>query len=85
MTTAERVIEKTHELVRAHAGEDEAVPQILECCGAKRVSVVVARHHFLERLEENPKDDEATRGAELLTLALDRGDWTLTEDVEHSS
>jgi hypothetical protein len=85
MTTAELVIEKTHELVRAQAADDEAVPQILECCGAKRVSVVVARHHFLERLEANPQDGEATRGAELLTLALDRGDWTLTEDVEYTS
>jgi len=46
--------------------------------------VVVARHHFLERLEADPQDGEATRGAELLTLALDRGDWTLTEDVEYT-
>jgi len=85
MTTAERVMEKAEELVRAHVGDEEALPQILECCGAKRVSLVVARHHFLERLEENPKDADATRAAEILTLALDRGTWSLTEEIEQGS
>ncbi len=81
MTTAEIVTEKAQELAQGGSEIDEAVEQLLECCADKRVSVVVARHHFLEVLEENSGDPVAARAVEILDGALVKGPWTLPEAV----
>jgi hypothetical protein len=77
MTTAELVAEKAETLVQSGTGTDQAVAEILDLTGTKRVSVVVARQHFQERLEENAEDGVATRAVELLDATLERGEWTI--------
>src|SRR5437016_470476 len=75
MTTAQLLEERATELAQEGMETDPAVGELLECCGTKRVSVVVARHHFLEILEENKGDPVAMRAVELLDEALVRGAW----------
>ncbi len=80
MTTAELLEEKAESLARGGTDTDSAVGQLLDLSGMKRVSVVVARHHFLEQLEEDSEDPVATRAVELLDEALTRGDWPIEGD-----
>ncbi len=79
MTTGQLLEEKAESLARSGTATDEAVNQLLEVSGTKRVSVVVAQQHFLERLEENSEDELARRAAELLDEALARGEWPIEE------
>jgi hypothetical protein len=82
MTTAQQLEEKAVALAQEGTQTDAAVTELLECCGQKRVSVVVARHHFLEVLEENATDPVAVRAVELLDEALVRGNWHIEPDED---
>jgi hypothetical protein len=77
MTTAELLEERAVELARSGKETEEAVVELLETSGDHRVSVVVARHHFLEQLVETADDPVATRAVELLDTALEQGDWPI--------
>jgi hypothetical protein len=79
VTTAELLEDRARELAEGNAAVDEGARELLECCASKRVSVVVARHHFLEEVERNPEDGVALKAVALLDAALARGDWTLEE------
>ena len=57
MPTADILLEKALELARADAPEDQAVQELLECCGNRRVSAVVAR----DRAMRTPKPTAPTR------------------------
>jgi len=82
MTTAELLEEKAESLARSGTDTDSAVGELLDLSGSKRVSVVVARHHFLEVLEENAEDPVATRAVEYLDETLARGEWTIEDDPD---
>jgi hypothetical protein len=82
MTTAELLEEKAETLAKDGTETESAVSELLGLSGSKRVSVVVARHHFLEVLEENAEDPVATKAVEYLDEALSRGDWTIEEDAD---
>ncbi len=79
MTTGQLLEERAESLARNGTDTDEAVHELLEVSGNKRVSVVVAQQHFQERLEENSEDALARRAAELLDEALARGEWPIEE------
>jgi hypothetical protein len=82
MTTAQQLEEKAMALAQEGTDTNAAVSELLECSGQKRVSVVVARHHFLEVLEQNASDTVAVRAVELLDEALVRGDWHIEPDED---
>jgi hypothetical protein len=72
MTTTDTVRGKALALAREGAPTEEATRELLECCGDKRVPVVLARQGFLKDLEERPSDPTVGRAVELLDQVLDR-------------
>jgi hypothetical protein len=72
MTTAQTVSEAAMEFARAGMPTDEAVTNLLEICGDKRVAVVLARQQFSGDMEARPDDPVPTRAAELLDRVLER-------------
>jgi hypothetical protein len=72
MTTADAVRDRALRLAEAGASIEEAVRELLECCGQKRVPVVLARQQFLKELEEQPSDPVVSRASELLDHVLER-------------
>jgi hypothetical protein len=72
MPTADIVHEKALSLAESGAATEEAVTELLECCGQKRVSVVLARQQLLRDLEARPSDPVPTRAAGLLDQVLER-------------
>ncbi len=71
MTTADIVMEHALDLARAGTGTDDAVLDLLGQAGDRRVAVVMARRHLVERQDEAP-DQSAARAVELLDAVLDR-------------
>lgn len=72
MTTADTVREKALSLARAEAPSEEAIGELLDCCGERRVPVVLARQHFLKDLDEDSADPVVNRAVELLDGVLQR-------------
>ena len=72
MTTADAVREKVLSLVKAETPKEEAIREVLVCCGEKRVPVVLARQHFLKYLEEDAADPVVKQAVELLDQVLKR-------------
>jgi hypothetical protein len=72
MTTADVLTERAISLAGSRANEEEAVQELLAFSGERRVAVVRARQHVLERLEEQPGDPTATRAVEFLEKVLSR-------------
>jgi hypothetical protein len=72
MTTTDAVRERALAMAEAGTPTDEAVREVLECCGDRRVPVVLARQQFLKDLEDRPSDPVVTRAAELLDQVLER-------------
>jgi hypothetical protein len=70
MTTSEEVRKRALALATAGTATEDAVREILECCGEKRVSVVMARRQVRGR-GEGP-DPMSERAGELLDEVLRR-------------
>ena len=49
MTTADQVRDRALDLARAGTDREDAVRDLLDCCGERRVSVVRARQELVER------------------------------------
>ena len=72
MTTSDAVRAKTLILAEAHTPTEEAVGELMECCGGKRAPVVVARQQFLKDIDANRSDPVVSRAVELLGELLVR-------------
>jgi hypothetical protein len=70
VTTSHEVTQRALELAESNATTDEAVRDLLLCCGDRRVPVVMARQHLLEGAR--PEDSTRGRAVELLDLVLGR-------------
>jgi hypothetical protein len=70
MTTSEEVKARALDLARADASTEQAVRELLVCCGDRRVPVVLARQHLLEG--EQPEDSATSRAVEYLDEVLGR-------------
>jgi len=81
MSTADTVAERAIELAGTGAETDDAVRDLLECCADKRVSVVMAKRHIEERMEESGDgeggdgDPTLARAIEILGETLEKGPW----------
>jgi hypothetical protein len=75
MATSEEVRVTALSLAQAGASADDAVPQLLDCCGGRRVSVVMARQLLQEEAVRNPDDDVYGRAVEYLDALLAGTDW----------
>jgi hypothetical protein len=49
MTTADQVRDRALDLARAGAAREDAIRDLFECCGERRVSVVRARQELVDR------------------------------------
>ena len=70
MTTATVVMDRALALAQAGTEDEEAISDLLVCCGDNRVAVVMARRHFLEPSE--PQGENAERAVKLLDEVLRR-------------
>jgi hypothetical protein len=75
MTTAEEMRETALRLARDRRELDDAVAELVQRSGGRRVSVVLARRDLMQRLDEDPADADAARALEFVEVTLDRGDW----------
>jgi len=71
MTTAEIVRERAVSLAEAGAPTDQAVSELLESSGDRRVAVVLAEQELLAELDAN-RSDVLSRAVELLDRVLER-------------
>jgi hypothetical protein len=74
MATSDEVRRTALDLAERGEATDEAVDEILSCCGDHRVSLIRARQSLAEG-EEEAANGGAHRAVELLDLALERGSW----------
>jgi hypothetical protein len=72
MPTADILLDKALELARADAPLDRAVEELLECCGNRRVSAVVARDRAHANAEADGADPHAERAAGYLDALMER-------------
>jgi hypothetical protein len=72
MATSALVHDTALALVHANADREDAIRELLECCGDKRVAVVAARQALIA---ESTESEPARRAVELLDEALLRGPW----------
>lgn len=70
MSTADAVREMAMSLADAALTTEEAVRDLLEACGDRRVPVVLARQQIVKDLEARPSDPLLSRAAELLDHVL---------------
>jgi hypothetical protein len=63
-------MERALALAEARTGDDEAIQDLLSCCGGKRVSVVLARRHLVDEPEGH--EEGADRAVHLLDELLRR-------------
>jgi hypothetical protein len=71
MTTAEIVRERALSLAEEGAPTDQAVTELLESSGDRRVAVVVAEQELLAALDAD-RSDVLSRAVELLDQVLER-------------
>jgi hypothetical protein len=72
MTTADAVRERALALARAQTERTEALRELRDCCGDRRVSAVRARQQLVAWLDSEPDQSDAMRAIELLDELLDR-------------
>ena len=72
MTTADAVRERALTLARTTTDRDEAIRNLQESCGDRRVSVVRARQQLVAWLDSETDQADAMRAIELLDELLDR-------------
>jgi hypothetical protein len=74
VATSEDVRQTALDLAERGEDTDQAVRELLACCGDHRVSVVVARRTLSEANGDDPRGVSA-RAMELLDVVLERGTW----------
>ena len=72
MATSALVHDTALALVHADADREDAIQELLACCGDRRVAVVAARQTLIA---ESAESEPARRAVELLDEALRRGPW----------
>ena len=72
MTTADAVRERALTLARSHTERDDALRDLQECCGDRRVSAVRARQQLVAWLDSETDQRDAMRAIELLDELLER-------------
>jgi hypothetical protein len=72
MTTGDIVRERALELARTETDREQAVSELLESCGGRRVPVVSARQHLIASLDNEPSPADAMRAIEFLDELLER-------------
>ena len=72
MTTGDIVRERALELARTETDGEQAVSELLESCGGRRVPVVSARQHLIASLDSEPSPADAMRAIEFLDELLER-------------
>jgi hypothetical protein len=72
MSTADDVRERALTLARAMTDRDEALRDLQDCCGDRRVSVVRARQQLVAWVDSEPDQADAMRAIELLDELLGR-------------
>jgi hypothetical protein len=72
MTTSEVLTEHALSLASAGAVGEEAVQELLDASGERRVAVVRARQALLARSSEPTEDPTTTQAVELLDAVLTR-------------
>jgi hypothetical protein len=75
MSMGDELLERALSHARAGATTEEAVQDLLDCCGGRRVSAVHARQVLLERLEADPADEVADRAMGFIREMLERDVW----------
>jgi hypothetical protein len=74
MTTADTVMDRALALAGSDIDTESAISELKECCGDRRVPVVMARRHLMERLDGGT-DERVGRAVVLLDeLLLRLGD-----------
>ena len=68
MTTKTEVLERALDLAKTGMPTDDAVRELLSCCGDKRVAVVLARREVVD--EGGGSDATTQRACELLDEVL---------------
>ena len=71
MTTADILMERALALASQEIETEQAVQELLAASGDRRVAVVMARRHLLDRQEED-HDAQIGRAADLLQEVLTR-------------
>ena len=72
MTTGDIVRERALELARTETDREQAVSELLESCGGRRVPVVSARQDLISSLDSEPSPADAMRAIEFLDELLER-------------
>lgn len=72
MTTADAVRERAIELARSRTDREEAVRDLQEFCGGRRVSAVRARQQVESWLDSESDQPDAMRAIDLLDELLSR-------------
>lgn len=72
MTTADAVRERALTLARSDTERDDALRDLQECCGDRRVSAVRARQQLVAWLDSEADQRDAMRAIELLDELLER-------------
>ena len=72
MTTADAVRERALSLARTETDRDEALRELQDCCGDRRVSVIRARQQLVTWVDSETDQSHAMHAIELLDELLDR-------------
>lgn len=72
MTTGDIVRERALELARTETDREQAVSELLESSGGRRVPVVSARQHLISSLDSESSPADAMRAIEFLDELLER-------------
>jgi hypothetical protein len=72
MTTADAVRERALSLARSRIEREEALRDLQDCCGDRRVSVVRARQQLTTWLDSESDQADAMQAIGLLDELLDR-------------
>ena len=72
MTTGDIVRERALELARTETDREQAVSELFESCGGRRVPVVSARQHLIASLGSEPSPAAGMKAIEFLDELLER-------------
>ena len=72
MTTGDIVRERALELARPETDREQAVSELLESCGGRRVPVVSAHQHLIASLDSEPSAADTMKAIEFLDELLER-------------
>jgi hypothetical protein len=72
MTTGDIVRERALELARSKTDREQAISDLLTCCGGRRVAAVVARQQLVVWLDSEPDQRDAMRAIEFLDELIEK-------------